>query len=386
MRVNTSKIKYFLLIAPYLMSAIVFVIINSTFANFLLAWKLVAFIYLTYDYLKKHKLSMLDVAVFLYFVIWLVSTFVNGESFFDYCKEVVVMTFYLFCYENAEKNGEMDIAINVTSMILFIELSINLVCIIIFPGGIWHTTSIYNVETTYYFLGMDNQATPLIIIALVLMVIYYYQKGTITLSMYIYAAVILLNTLLMGSATCIAGVIVFVLFLILSNVNDQVFNIRTAVIMVIAIYFLFVVFRAQDLFKFFIVHVLQRDVGLSARTGIWDKAIEMVKERPFIGYGCKTFATLIGDRHAHNMYLQIMLQSGLFGFAFMLNYVRAAIRNCRGSIHSALWASAILAYGVCCMMEVYNQGYLILMLSICSILSKDEYWMLQEEEPLVWNL
>lgn len=372
MRVSTSKIKYIFLIAPYLMSAIVFVIINSTFANFLLAWKLVAFIYLTYEYLKEHKLSMFDVAVFLYFAVWLISTFVNGESVLDYCKEAVVMIFYLFCYENAEKKKEIYIAINVTSMILFIELVINLVCIIIFPNGLWHTTSIYNVETNYYFLGMDNQATPLIIIALVLMVLYYYQKETITLFAYIYAAVILLNTLLMGSATCIAGVIVFVLFLILSRVKSKVFNIRTAIIILIAIYFLFVVFRAQDLFKFFIVNVLQRDVGLSARTGIWDNAIQMIKEKPFIGYGCKTFATLIGDRHAHNMYLQIMLQSGLFGFTFMLNYVRIAIRNCFGSIHSALWASAILAYGICCMMEVYNQGYLILMLSICSILSKKE--------------
>lgn len=373
LKISISKFKYYFVITPYLMSATVFVLISSTFSNFLLAWKLIAFVWIGYEYLRRQRLSTFDLAVFSYFLVWLISTFINEENLIEYCKEIVVMMFYMFYCENAGNKNELDLAINATRNLLFLELFINLICIFFFPNGLWQTSSAYNVITDYYFLGMDNQATPLIIISLVLLVLYYHKEKKISLALIVYAIIIVSNSLLMGSATCVAGVIVFFVFLIISNRYSRVFNIRTALIFVILIFLLFVVFRAQNMFEFFIVNVLHRDVGFSARTGIWDKAMQLIKEKPLIGYGCRTFSTIVGDRHAHNMYLQIILQSGLAGFSCMLNYIRVAIKNSNHLKYSTLWASTILAYGICCLMEVYNQGYLILILAICVTLNKYDY-------------
>lgn len=371
MEISISKIKYFFLIAPFLMSTIVFVLINGTFANLILMWKLVAFLYVAVQYLKRGKLSKFCAAVFLYFAVWFLSTLLNGQNIIEYCKEIIVMSFYIFLFENAKWREETDTAVHITSLIIFLELTVNLVCIWIFPNGLWHTTSMYGVETNYYFLGMDNQATPLIIIAL-FCVVYHYHNNMSRRYLYCYFVVVILNTVLMGSATCIAGFIVFVLFLLLSRVDSKIFNMRTAVLFVIVIYILFVLLRAQKLFEFFIVNVLQRDIGFSARTGIWDGAMRLVSEKPILGYGCKTFATLFKGRHAHNMYLQIMLQSGIVGFVLFLNYVRSVIKKCIHLEYATLCAATILAYGICCMMEVYNQGYLILLLSIYSVLEQRE--------------
>lgn len=372
MNISTLKIRYFFLIAPFLMSTIVFVLTNNVFANFILLWKLFAFLYVSFQYFKRGKLSKFCMAVFLYFFIWIISVLINEENIIDYCKEVVVMSFYIFFYENAKYRRKTDIAIRITSLIIFVELTINLACIWIFPNGLWHTTSMYGIETNYYFLGMDNQITPLIIIAL-FCAIYDYYHTRHRKYLYSYLAIILLNIFLMKSATCVAGFIVFVVFIFLSRLKKSIFNMRMAVISIIVIYILFVALRAQEVFKIFIVNVLQRDVSFSARTGIWDGAIKLIIKKPIIGYGCKTFASIIKDRHAHNMYLQIMLQTGLVGFAFFLNYVRIAIEKSDSSKkYSSLFAASLLAYGICCIMEVYNQGYLILLLSIYSVLNYEK--------------
>ncbi|MEA5449343.1 O-antigen ligase [Leptolyngbya sp. CCNP1308] len=99
---------------------------------------------------------------------------------------------------------------------------------------------------------------------------------------------------------------------------------------------------------------LGRDPGLSGRTGLWEAAIDKIKEKPWIGYGYQGFwqegggATEIWKQegykppHAHNGYINIALDLGLVGlfiFLFLIikNYIKSIVylRFSRSSI--GLW-------------------------------------------------
>ncbi len=77
-----------------------------------------------------------------------------------------------------------------------------------------------------------------------------------------------------------------------------------------------------------ILTALGRDVTLTGRTGIWDIVIEKISARPWFGYGYKSFwlgmegesadvwyVTFFLAPHAHNGYLDLMLDLGLVGFS-----------------------------------------------------------------------
>jgi exopolysaccharide production protein ExoQ len=96
---------------------------------------------------------------------------------------------------------------------------------------------------------------------------------------------------------------------------------------------------------------LGRDPSLSGRTELWQEALEMIGERPWLGYGFRAFwqpegaATIIWKSlgyeppHAHNGYLNVALDLGwvglgLFFGSLLISYWRSIqyLRFARGAI------------------------------------------------------
>ena len=63
----------------------------------------------------------------------------------------------------------------------------------------------------------------------------------------------------------------------------------------------------------FITNVLHRSTDFTGRTRIWNIAIESIIAHPIIGTGYKISAPDM--RHAHNMYLEILMEYGIIGIA-----------------------------------------------------------------------
>ncbi len=86
--------------------------------------------------------------------------------------------------------------------------------------------------------------------------------------------------------------------------------------------------------------ILGRDLTLSGRTAVWAHVAQFIARRPLAGYGYDAFwrgltgpSLQISDavhfvvEHAHNGFLEILLELGLLGLAlFLLSWIRAAIR------------------------------------------------------------
>jgi O-antigen ligase len=103
---------------------------------------------------------------------------------------------------------------------------------------------------------------------------------------------------------------------------------------------------------------LQRDASLVERYGIWESALNMVRDHPVLGVGAKCFVVNSeryhvpnGQRQAHNQLMNVAAETGMVGlicflpwvvyyavYLFRLRQVRA------GTLARALWLSAIGSY------------------------------------------
>lgn len=367
MEINKKYLKYLLCLVPFMLSTIVYTQIYGSFANTLLALKMLAFLYIVKEYIEDNNFTKLDATLGVYFFIWFISTLINNGSKIGYVKEVVVILSYVLLIENAFNKKEDDHLVRAFEHIVFSLLLVNLMCLIIYPEGIWKTYSIYGNEAVYSFLGLYNQVTPLLIIAeMILLIRIYYDHYKVSLFTFIYSAILVGNSCLMMSATGIIGCVLVPLVTLLGFKYRSHINIKTVSIVVVTVFLLIVVFRKQAIFAFIIEGVFDKDLNLTDRVDIWDRAIAMIREKPWLGYGCGTMDKIIVDRSAHDYYLQILLQAGLLGFVAYINIFYVALKKSwinRKQGYSIIIAASLCGYMICCISEVYMQAWLLIMLT-----------------------
>lgn len=367
MKIKKDYLKFFLMFIPFFLSLIVFIQTNKVYSNILIIYKFIVFIFICIKYLSAAKLTKFDYSILVYIIIWLITTIVNQQSIINYLKEVVVVVSLLFIIEYSFRQNKQKYMFDVIAHILFYELLINLVCLIVFPNGVWKTVSMYGLEAQYTFLGLKNQVTPIIIFSITVLFIKIYKNNfKFNRFCIIFANIILFNILIMKSATGILGVISIIIFYFIGVKNNKIMNIKTISILCFVLFLAIVVFKIQNLFDFFIVDILHKDLTLSNRVGIWDNTIYMIKESILLGYGHGTLSNVVKDRNAHNFYLQILIQTGILGFLAYVNIFIVSIRKCYFNAHlssSKIISACLGGFMICCITEVYSQMWLIMLLA-----------------------
>jgi len=110
-----------------------------------------------------------------------------------------------------------------------------------------------------------------------------------------------------------------------------------------------------------VLGLLNRDVTLTGRTDVWSAVLDMIWERPWLGYGYEAFwqgwegpsayvSIVVGfaPSHAHNGLLNLWLNLGLLGVvAFALGFLRTSVRAVQwarlGKV-GGVWPLAYLTY------------------------------------------
>ena len=367
MKINKNSLIYMMSLFPILVSQVVYTIINSKFATFLLVLKMFVFIYYFGKKVIRHYISVLDMAVGMYFVVWGISVFINEESIVEYAKESIVICTLIFMVEEA-KHTDIKAFFDALTLMLFSLFLINFVVAIIVPNGLWQTMSIYGTEADYMFLGLGNQLTPMFLIAL-MTALFQYEIKNIKFVI-LYGIVLLGNVYFMSSATAIVGSCVMLGIFIITKTTGKYKIPKIAMAIVVVVGISIVIFRIQYIFSFIIENILGKTLTLSSRTIIWDKALALIGKEPIIGYGAGTLATVIQDRNSHCFFLQILIQSGIIGLLCYINVFRVVLKKCKkySKLKSYIIInSCICGYLTCCITEVYSQNFLILILCIAFI-------------------
>lgn len=270
-------------------------------------------------YKKRMKFDK-SYLIMLYYIVLLISTFINGGDYFT----IIVQAFLtlnwiiIFSYNiKYNKNNFLD-ALEITFMIL---VFINFITIIIFPEGIYTNSAAYD---TNYFLGYDNNLIMFILPAITVSFMNSYRKynklSNTTIILYFIS---LFSIIRVWSVTSVIAFIIFTFLLIVfSLIKKKKYKlIKFLSIIILLFTLLLIIFKSTNLYEYLIVNVLKKDITFSGRTKIWVKCWEYIKIKPLLGYGNESIELLllkINARHAHNIYLNLLYQGGVILFFVFL--------------------------------------------------------------------
>lgn len=298
-------------------------------------------------YLNGKKLSRVIVCIILYELALLFSTAMNDGNYWKLAVNCgTVISFCMITELAVKKNSRLYFK---TVLDIYIPLSvINLLTILLFPDGIAREDYYGNI---YYLLGIRNGLAPLLIPLLIYAFVYSGISGKkFTGKVFFFTAVVSATILITWSATGVAGLVLFLLFVffVYGKKSAMLFDSLNLTVIYIAAFFGIIVFRLQSAFSFIIEDLLHKSISFTGRTDIWDIAIMLIKRSPVIGYGVYEGHGLIFIRgqyyYAHNAVLEVLLQGGVLSLVFyLLIFVIAASVLYK---YRRLKASQILSFGI----------------------------------------
>lgn len=188
----------------------------------------------------------------------------------------------------------------------------NFMTVFLFPQGL------YNLGTgrNYWLLGQVNQIILYILPGIMLSLLrecYVLKKERPGLRFWLLMLISTVMSVKVWSATSIVGLALFLALIFAGEVWKIQIDVKWGILLSLAVFAAFVLFRIQDVFSWFIVNVLHRNLTFSTRTTIWDQALNCIKEKWFLGYGEETLERAVerfGYMTPHNRYLYMMYQGG----------------------------------------------------------------------------
>ena len=256
-------------------------------------------------------------------------------------------------------SSDSEKAISVLTLHYEILVYGNLVTVFLFPAGM------YNLGTGrgYWLLGQVNQIILYVLPAMVLELLYnrYVKKKRypgIRTWMLITTGIV--TAVVVWSATALVGIAVFIGIVLIGCTAGIYIDLKYGILASVIIFAAFVIFRVQDIFAYFIVDILHRNLTFSTRTEVWDRALACIQQKMILGYGAETSEQAVkhfGYLTPHNRYLYLWYQGGIvmlgmFG-RVLLNGAKT-LRSAAGSKAAIYTGAGLFALLVMMQFESYN--------------------------------
>lgn len=354
-----------LLLFPFIPNA--FQIFNPSIYGIFILWKCVAIIICIFVlFLKKglnYRFNNFTVLLLISFSFLLLSTALhngNNAKYFGFLVDslgICILFQFLFSLFGI---SEFKYIAAFSRIVLYA----NFLLLILFPNGIFigHTM---NLVVRYNLLGMDNQSAAIVIPLGAIMLAYdcFYKRNKL---LFADVSVIVCTLLFLWVATAIVGAFVFIALVILRIFFNKSFNLKEGIICSFVLFILVVFFKIYNLMSFLIVNILGKNLGLSGRVELWESATKTWLEYPILGHGIQNsellvFFTIMKDyRHAHNEYLQLLINGGLIFFVLFFCLLFVVARKADLYIQRIdifLMCSGITIYLIMCIGDVY--GHLV---------------------------
>lgn len=371
LKFNKSVILYIFLFIPFFKP--VSLIIYSRINSFFLIWKFVSLaiglIIIYNEYKGKiitYKKDLWFNGLFLFFLIYLINCFSISKEFLTIVSNFLTIFELLILLSNRsniKKNKNMIIAIDfIFSLLLLLQI---LSVLYIKSGHILFEV----IENDYtYFLGTDNYSAFATIPMLGVVLFAEYNNFTVFSKLKrIFFCLGLCVTYVYTGAVTAALVTFFVVFVyVISKYNKVLltyFTIKRVILLSFIILFLIMAFDIQNYFLWLLklVGKSAKATTLNSRTIIWSRAFNLIKHNFLFGIGELTEQqinnyVLYGMGHAHNIFLDLMIKTGLvgtIGFLFfysgiLAKYSKVALKN-----SGFILVITIIAYFILSMMDDY---------------------------------
>ncbi len=308
----------------------------------------------------KNKPSKFQFAVFLFMLISLISTSFGSKDYTFWLKFFLQYTGISLYTEGLIKNN-LQSFFRVLSKLLYLLILANFVTLLIKPDGI--------IRHEVLLLGYDNATVVLLLLGTMFICFasYYFNnkldKFSITSLLMVF-----LTYLIRWSVGAIIGCIVILMYFLLIYKKrnwSNFLNIRTFYWGTFILFILIVVFGVQKYFSFIIVDIFHKNVTLTGRTYIWERCFQQILAHPFLGIGMMEYQRrydLIRIYHAHCNFLNVILETGLVGFAAYTYLwhlpIKSLLKNKKDELVNLL-SYALLSFLVISLIDVIDNSELV---------------------------
>lgn len=297
---------------------------------------------------KKNSISLQGLTLLGFAFVLVLSCAINDKSIIPgiyYGSKIAA--FYLL-FELAIKRSHW-VLLRTTRLYLCFLLIVALFYQIVNPAAFGYTEAM-NYQN---FFASDNdmgyQYIGLIALSAALD---YRAYGKITFWTIAISGMCMASVCVVWAAKAVVGIAICLIVVVVARFRStllRIVKLKGVVISYVVIYFSVVVFRAQEQFASFIEVYFQKDATLSGRAAIWDSAFQQIQTSPVIGQGVVNGGRLIinansngVDMSSHNLFLEVILQTGFVGFALFVLFLVLCMRGGRHQEKTSLYGTLLL--------------------------------------------
>ena len=293
------------------------------------------------------RVPKLTVLVFLFECSIIVSTIYHqGELTRAAIDAVSIVSYTAFLALELKYNGRQSV--HLMSSVMAVLLVLNLFSEIIFPGGM--PADLYtNPENTLYFMVVDNGSALFLTFCIVLFVIDgMISYGRVKTAGKILIFFVVFSAVLSHSATAVITVILIcaiIIFIIKSDFSEH--QNSKVLFMIYVILFVYLI-TMQDNFisRFILQKIFQRSGDFTGRYYLWEQALNMIKEQPWLGYGRVAHDYIEawgGYFSSHNYVLEMLLQGGVIALSIFICCVGYVIKKAGYTQHMKITCCLLFA-------------------------------------------
>lgn len=252
---------------------------------------------------------------------------------------------------------------------------LNAILLILYPDGLWIDTEwIGGGNATRYLFGNYNQMGFVCLLSIIVQALYTFSTKKGKFNLFLLTIISIASVVFVGSMTSAVGLSLFAVYMMFNKIVKHPKLFLGFFIVCYITFFTFIVWYGNSIEEIslatrFIEGILSKDTSFSSRTEIWENAVEMIKESPWVGYGIQDVEwndMYLGASGPHNIWLMLLLQGGMtlfLGFIFITFFVvKHALKTSSTTTTLSIIALCILL--LMSLFEVYNIAQIFLLLQL----------------------
>ena len=252
---------------------------------------------------------------------------------------------------------------------------LNAILLILYPDGLWIDTEwIGGGNATRYLFGNYNQMGFVCLLGITVQALYTFSTRKGKFNLFLLTIISIASVIFVGSMTSAVGLILFGIYMVFNKIVRYPKFFLGFFIVCYIMFFIFIIWHGNSIEEVslatkFIEGTLSKDTSFSSRTEIWENAVEMIKESPWIGYGIQDVEwndMYIGAAGPHNIWLMLLLHGGIalcFGFISITYFVVKHTLKTPSTI-TTLSIISICILLLMSLFEAYNIAQIFLLLQL----------------------
>lgn len=346
-------------------------LMGSNFMNFeshlllvLYGVQVISLIYMFIIYIYKSRMSSFFFLVLFFIMMRAFSSIINQISIYHVITQSIsLLLSVLFVELLAVKNPK--VLINSMFVALLGSNLINFVSIHFMANGFYLDTSF--IPRKVYLFGIANQQGIVLLFSLGLfLIVLKISNGVKKIAAIVGIICVMINCFTLKSATLLITsslLLVLILFFLNTKLYKYI-SIKTMLVVYYLVWFLTVFVKISKYMSFLFVNILGKSADLSYRTILFDNAINLIKAKPWLGYGVRdglylyrNIGIAIVRQSSHNLFLQILIEGGivsLFIFTAILFTSAKRLSKFHDDYFSSVLSISIIAILILSLSEVFG--------------------------------